>query len=326
MAQLKRNEETYRRIFNRQWQDRWFADYDAAIHATSREAPSASRPSTLRPAKLGGRAFHTLSQAETWAALIALYHPNVWDVHEQRILYPTPRPHFLANHPRSGGQSFKPLVGTVGVADRLGLLSKHPKIKVCSDDGVEIVTEILPFFYLGDLLLFIEDELGVYAVNWNVKGTEEGFKTRHPHQFKAAPDPRGDSAVINRHLIEETYYSDAGIRTQRITKERFDFDLRCNLFDLFLDHSLEIQIEKESRLRAFELFNEAVGANVPANTVCRELSARFRVSLRDMTALLRQGVWERKIRVDLFRPFLMNKPLYPEREDPLARYAAWFVR
>lgn len=324
MAQLKRNEETCRLILSRQWRDRWLSDYDASIHATPREAPSASRPSILRPAKLGGRAFHTLSQTETWAAMLALYHPGVWDVHEQRILYPTPRPHFLQNHPRSRGESFMPLAGTVDVADRLGLLSKHPKVKVSRNDDSESM--ILPFFYFGDLLLFIEDDSGVYAVNWNIKCKEEGYRTRHPHQFKAAQDPRDDINVINRHLIEEAYYSDAKIRTQRVTKERFDFDLRCNLLDLFLDHSIEIQIERESRQRAFDLFNQAIGAHVPASIVCRELSAQFSVSLRDAVALLKQGVWERKIRVDLFRPFLLNKPLHPEREDPLVRYASWFKR
>lgn len=326
MAQLKRNEETYRRIFNRQWRDRWHVDYDAAMHATPHEAPSASRPSILRPAKLGGRAFHTLSQTETWSALLSFYNPNVWDVHEQRILYPTPRPHFLAGHPRSRGESFKPFVGTVGVADRLGVLGKHPKIRMCGDHSPDRTLEILPFFYLGDLLLFIEDELGVYAVNWNIKAAEKGFRTRLPYQFKAAPDPRNDSAVINRHLIEETYYLDAGIRTQRITKDQFHFDLRCNLLDLFLDHSLPIQIKNEERLKAYELFNQAIGANVPANSVCREVSARYSLLLRDALALLRQGVWQRKIRVDLFRPLLMNQPLCPEREDPLVRYASWFVR
>ncbi|GAB1424143.1 hypothetical protein MASR2M16_13770 [Thauera terpenica] len=326
MAQLKRNEETYRRIFNRQWQDRWHSDYDAAMHATPHEAPSASRPSILRPGKLGGRAFHTLSQTETWSALLALYNPNVWDVHEQRILYPTPRANFLANHPRSRGISFKPFAGTLDVADRLGLLSKHPKFRVCGDDSPDGMPVTLPFFYLGDLLIFIEDKLGVYAVNWNIKGTEQGFRTRLPYQFKAAPDPRNDSAVINRHLIEENYYLDAGIRTQRITKDRFHFDLRCNLFELFLDHSLEIKINQEERLRAYEFFNEAIGASVLANSVCREVSARYNLTLRDAIALLRQGVWLRKIRVDLFRPFLMNKPLYREREDPLVHYASWFKR
>jgi hypothetical protein len=41
-----------------------------------------------RPVKVEGREFHTLSEAEKFCALLALYHPDCWDVHEQFVLFP----------------------------------------------------------------------------------------------------------------------------------------------------------------------------------------------------------------------------------------------
>lgn len=326
MARLKINEETHRRIYKRQWLDRWHAYYDASIHATPKEAPSVSVATILRPAKLGGRPFHSLSLGETWASLLALYNPGVWDVHEQRILYPTPRPHFLAGHPRGLGQSFSPFAGTVDVADRLGMLSKHPKFSIQVEENGEPIIETIPFFYIGDLLLYLEDEVGAFVVNWTVKDDETAFRRRQFDFSGRACIAEDDEGIINRHRLEEVYYADAGVRTQRISKEQIDLNLRCNLRDLFLAHSVCVFIDAESREEVNEFFCSAVGSGVPGNQLCREVESTFGVTGHEAAVLLKQAVWQRRVRVDLFSPFHVNEPLYPEREDALVRYAHWFKR
>lgn len=325
MAQLKINEATYRRIYERQWEYRWDAQYDAAIHATAKEAPSVSVATILSPAKLGNRPFHTLSRGETWAALLALYNPATWDVHEQRILYPTSRPNFLAGHPRALGQRFAPFAGTVDVADRLGMLSKHPKFSIQIEEDGDPIIERMPFFYIGDLLLFLEDDVGAFAVNWTIKNTESAFRRQFDSSGRTWTTG-DDEKVLNRHRLEEVYYADAGVRTQQITADKIDFDFRCNLYDLFLAHSVSVLLDDASREKAMELFRSAVGAGVPGNQLCREVASSFGVTGQEAVVLLKQAVWHRRVRVDLFRPFLVDKPLYPEREDALTRYAHWFAR
>ncbi len=132
MAVNKINEARLRLIQKRQLRDAWGKDYQAAIWATPAEAPSISTPTILHPAKLGGRPMHTLSRPETWTALLALYHPGVWDIHEQRILYPGPRPHFLDGHRLTVGQAFRHLRGTLTVAEEMGCLSKTCSLKTMS--------------------------------------------------------------------------------------------------------------------------------------------------------------------------------------------------
>lgn len=117
-TQIAREEARFRRIYARQWLDRWYDKYDAGIHATGREAPFASGATILAPQKMGRRPFHCLSTGETWAALLLIFHPGVWEVHEQRILYPVPRKHFLEGHPRGAGFRWPQFRGTLDVAER----------------------------------------------------------------------------------------------------------------------------------------------------------------------------------------------------------------
>lgn len=325
MAIARLNEARWRLIRERQWKDRWGGDYIASIFATPKEAPGVSVPMILKPEKLEGREFHTLSQPETWASLLALHHPRLWEVHEQRILYPTPRAHYLFGHPRAVGQNFPSFAGTLDVADRLGMLSKHPKVRIKhGNDPAQ--WPMAPFPYIGDLLLFLEDKKGPYAVNLPVKDKYRNFRRRGPHPQGKPRKDVDDEGAIARQLLEKTYYADAGIRTQPVAGEEIDFDLRCNLADLFGDHALPLNIEDEVRGKIIALYRSAIGADVPAYVVATEAAARFNMTVRDAIALMRQGIWRRELRIDLFRPFLTDRPLRPEVEDVFERYGHWFAR
>lgn len=325
MAIARINEPRLRLIMSRQWKDKWGGAYRAAIFASPKEAPGISVSTILRPQKLEFRDFHTLSQPETWAALLALHHPKVWEAHEQRILYPSPRAHFLYGHERAQGMILPAFAGTLDVAERLGILNKHPKVRLREGDDPE-QWPMAPFPYIGDLLLFLEDENGPYAINWTIKDKYKNFRRRGPSSQGKPRKNVDDEGAIARQLLEKTYYEDAGIRTQQVAGEAIDFDLRCNLAELFGDHGLRINADERVREGVSQLFHSAIGTSVPAYVVAGEAAAKYGLTDRQALALMRQGIWRRELRVDLFRPILADKPLHPEVEDVFVQYKDWFMR
>lgn len=323
MANPKINEARLRLIRKRQWKDSWGADYVPAIRATPQEAPGISKATILLPQKLGGRPFHTLSPNETWAALLALFHPGVWDVHEQRVLYPEPRPNFLFGHPKSLGKHFPPFKGTLDVCERMGILERHPKCRVKL--GADSELKFAPFPYAGDLLLFLTDDDGPYVVNWTVKDKLKSFRTRLPKPGKPQLS-HDDLSTLERHAMEMLYYQDANIPTRQIAGKLIDFDLRCNLQDLFLTHGEPTPLPAGLELRLWQHFNEHVGSQTTALKLVRAAAQRLGVTPSVISTVLKKGVWKRQIKVDLFRPFCIDKRLRPEVDDPLEVYAHWFTR
>lgn len=321
MAIAKINEARLRLIQKRQMRDAWGKDYQAAIWATPTEAPGISTATILHPAKLGARPMHTLSRNETWAALLALYHPRVWDVHEQRMLDPRPRPHYLDGHPTTVGQAFQPLRGTLAVAEEMGRLSKHPKCRVQQGES----TKWAPFPYICDLLLFINDDAGPYVVNWTVKDKRSDFLRRGPSPGRPQTEDV-DLAALQRHALEAAYFHAAGIRTQQVTGREIDSTLRSNLHQLFLSHSEPVPLPPAVCLSLCEHFNQAVGGSTPAYKLVREAAEHLAVDALVIKNVLTQGIWQRRVQVDLFEPLLLDRPLKPLRDDPIVVYGDWFAR
>jgi|SRR5471032_1560193 len=321
----KVNAARLRTIRDRQWKDRWGADYIASVWATRQEAPSLSGASILRPRKLGGREFHTLSGQETFAALLALHNKRLWDLHEQRVLFPEPRAHFLFGHPRAAGRSFSPFAGTVDVASRLGILSKHPKVYIQTGDAAQ-PSIVVPFPFIGDLLLYLEDEAGVYALNWAVTDKLKDGRPRGPRPRGIRRKDGDAPSRIDPLKIGQIYYQDAGIRTQMVSGASIDFEVRCNLRDLFLEQNQVIDLPLEVKDNISAVFRAGVGSGIPAYELVRQVAADFKISDRNAITVLKQGIWNRKIRVDLFRPILMDRPLWAEVCDVFDRYREWFGR
>lgn len=323
MAIARITEARLRLIRKRQWKDNWGKDYVPATWATPQEAPGISKATILHPAKLGGRPFHTLSPNETWTALLALLHRDVWDIHEQRVLFPEPRPNFLFGHPKAKGEHFPPFKGTLDVCERMGILERHPKCRVkLNADGEQAMA---PFPYQGDLLVFLQDLEGVYAVNLTVKDKVKSFRRHGPKAGKPQSD-RDDLSAIDRHSMEEQYYEDAGIPTRQVAGESIDFDLRCNLHDLFLSHAEQVAIPVSVQGELYQYFQERVGSSATALQLVVAAARRLEKSESEILTVLKQAIWQRQVRVDLFRPFLVDKRLRPEVDDPLVVYGGWFSR
>lgn len=323
-TQIAHEEARFRRIYARQWLDRWYDEYDAGIHATGREAPFASGATILAPQKMGRRPFHCLSTGETWAALLLLFHPSVWEVHEQRILYPVPRKHFLEGHPRGAGFHWPQLRGTLDVAERLNLLPHIRSIRIRGDREGEYRS--VPVFWLGDQLVFLQDETGPYVVNWSIKDTSDAFGKPGPRRDGKMPTEKELEHARARRQVEIVYYEDARIPTREISRDQINPTLFYNLRDLFLSEAVPIAANEEKTARAIEMFQQEVGSEEPAYLLANTVSQRLSITPEDAKYILSQAIWARRIRVNLFQRILLDKPLRPEREDPVQRYADWFRR
>jgi hypothetical protein len=324
MAQIKKTDLRVRQIVARQWKQRWGPNYVAATFADAKEAPGISTGTVIRPMKMGEREFHTLSEPETFLALLALYHPDCWEAHEQFVLFPKPREHPLQNHPRAPGIRFKPFLGTLAVLKRLGR-SNHPRVlmKLEDDPPRWLMT---PFPFTGDLRLFMQDFKGAYCINWPVKNKYADFRQKGPRAKPRPLDDLDDPSSIARQELEVEYHSDAEIRTHPVSKDRLDVNVRLNLRNAFLDDSRTFSMSADQRADALCLAREAIGQDVPMYVVARRMAKEFLIEDVDAIALIHQGVWRRELRVDLFRPLLTTKPLHPEVTDVIDAYADWFAR
>jgi hypothetical protein len=103
--------------------------------------------------------------------------------------------------------------------------------------------------------------------------------------------------------------------------------VRCNLRALHLEVSRPSpDLDATARDDLIHELRETVGKDVPAYLTARRLADLFKLRPEDVMVVLYQAIWNRQIRVDLFRPVLADSPLRLEREDVLVRYATWFER
>lgn len=324
MAQVKMTWSRLQQIRRRQPKVLWSPNYVAATFADPREAPGISSGTILRPMKFGFRELHTLSFNETCAAFLAIYNPKCWEAFDQLGLSTTPCPHLLFGHPRASGLRLMDFKGTVDVAERLGILERHPRVR--AQIGRDPMNwPLVPFPYIADLTLCLEDEAGPYVVDWPIKDKFENFRRRGVHKSRARPD-EDDPAVVNRMRLQEIYFGDAGIRTVQVVGSSIDFHVRCNLRELFLDESYPITVADSARTEIMAMYRECIGRDVPANLLAHQVARDYRIAPREAVALMKQGIWRRELRVDLFQPVLMDRPLVPEAQDVLVRYADWFKR
>jgi hypothetical protein len=266
---------------------------------------------------------HLLSTPEVSAALLALYCPSVYDIHEQRLLSTVPAAHPLQGSPRHDGLPLPPLRGTVHVAASMGVLAQHPKI-FFPGGGDE--ASWVPFPYCGDLLLFLQDAEGVYCVNWNVKLRPEDYSRPGRRMIgRTRLAPLEEKADL-RHKIEDAYYRDADIRTIRVTSQDIDHGLVANLRAIFGWHSRAMSAPALAKARAIEMFRDSIGGTKTAFQVAEEVAKATGVSVHDAKAIMYQAIWQRALSVDLFAPLLMDRPLAKSERDPIDVYADWFRR
>lgn len=323
MAQRRMTFSRLQQIYRRQDPPEWGASYQPGILATREEAPNISRAAQMWSQKLQ-RYVHALSATEQAAVRLALFHPQLFELQEQRMLPVTERQHPLAGHPRAVGMDLPSLPGTVMVAERLDLLKVHGWIRHHDGDAEEPIVVPTPMF--GDLLLFLADERGPYAVNWTVKLTDVDFSRSMNLRRRVRNAASDENAARARHAIEQQLYLDAGIRTVRVVADTVPPTLDHNLRMLFLHQrpfrvlSQDIQRELEDRIRA------GIGAE-PPQTVLLGVTHRHDCDYQDVRHAFFRMLWERRVKVELIDELvLVDRPLSAERNSVLARYCHLFSR
>lgn len=313
-------QERFSLIMSRQSRFAWGDLYLPSVLAVPREAPRGSRVSRLLSRKLG-RTIHTLSTPERVFTQFALFHPKLVDIHEQRMLWPYRSPHPLHGHPLHKGVFFSPVRGTTEIAQEIGL--KHHEITVDQPDGTRVR---LPFPYQGDLLLYLCGDGGApYALNWSVKDRFAAFGERRLSDSKTVVQQRKDREHAElRTELEELYYASAGIRTVHMALDNFDSCVQGNLDLLFPMHGLSLAHDTEL-LDEFSLeVAQAVHRGDPVAYVAISYGNRWGARDEFITRIY-QDIWERKLRVNLFEPILIDHPLNTEDKDVLDVYGECFL-
>lgn len=306
-------------IYQRQSRFEWGDAYIPSTLATPREAPKSSRISRLNSRKLG-RALHALSTPEKVFIQLALYHPGLFDLHEQKMLWPQQAGHPLCGHPLVKGLSLEPVTGTVEIARLLGF--KHYEIGVDLPDGRRVK---IPFPYQGDLLLYLQGANGTpYAVNWTVKDRKEAFLERKITTAKTPVQQRKDRVhAMLRAELEKLYYGSAGVRTVQVSMDELSPTVIANLDLLFMAHGIPLTLDR-SLLDDFSAeAREAVLAGDPVAYVAIRYANRW-ASRDQFIARIYQDIWQRKLLVNLSNPVLIDHPLSLESGDLLQLYGALF--
>lgn len=312
-------------IYKRQQEKQWRAAYQASIEATPKEAPNLSRASILTPQKLGGRNMHLLSPAERAFALLALYHPYVKEIHEQKMLSAEPRLHPLTGWPEVESFDLPPIKGMIDVAERLGYSHLLPLVTETSPADPQN-PRVFVFPYVGDLLLYMlpPGELP-YCINWNIKDQIQAFKRPGALNSKRRL-AQDEVSELPRNEMERVYYADAGIRTEHLALEQLDPHVVANLTQLFLHHKTPLDLSPAQCAELKERFATALANGISPLEVISLCVARERFTVHQCRTYLWQAIWKREIRCDLFKPVLIDRPLRPETADVLEVYGPWFGR
>ena len=325
----------HRLIESRSSTPAWKEKYLVCQRATRDEAPAISQPATIFSPKIG-RDIHVMSEAEGRVILAALYSPNLVDINEQRPLSIFPSENPLAGHPETAGMTLMPVRGTAYVAEELDMYDRHPRIREGKTKLVGGKTVDNPHhemsgkltYYLSDALVILRDKDGVYAVNWNIKPEMEAFFNRKYYssmrRIRQANNKMNEDD--SRHRLEEVYYLDAEIRTERIAASSMDGMVSANLELLVCYAAQKEPLQYQEKLAMIKLYSEAFENRTTVLSMFDALSKKFGCKRQACLTVFYQAIWHRLLRVDLFQPILVDKPLVRESRDVLDVYAAWFRR
>ena len=93
---------------------------------------------------------------------------------------------------------------------------------------------------------------------------------------------------------------------------------------LFLHHRRPLGLTDEQKWEMLHKFGIALQERISPAEIITAYVERQRFSVEQCRSILWQAIWHRQLRVDLFRPLLINQPLHPETRDILDVYAEWF--
>lgn len=310
-------------IYKRQKSPSWGRDYLPGILATKEEAPDISRASILTPGVFQ-RQVHCLCEPEKYFTIFGCYSKKFSGLQEQRMMAAHTTLHPLSTMKAFESVRLPAISGIVEVAERIGATNILKTGTVYFDEERREAEQIvLPFF--SDLLWACGGENGetTGCLNWNIKDVQDGFGRRLKRKNCGGDQ---DEDVIARQTIERLLYQSGGIRTHQLSLDQLDINLRENLLHLFLHHRRHVALSEDIRFELHERFLSALQADIPPFDVILDSMRHAKFDLGDARTYLWQLIWNRELRVDLFSALLLiDRPLRPEKTDPLEKYAIWFA-
>ena len=310
-----------RKIETRQLPYRFRADYIPSILASREEAPSISSPAFIK-APRWRRTIHCLSTQEVIAVLLALLHPRLLDLHEQKMIPRWPLPHPVCGMPGVESEGLPIFRGSVEVASRLGYLDTLPLVWDIGARG-ERIRVVYP--YVGDVMLFLRDDTGVYCVNWSVKSGKGDHILPGPDVRK--PHTQGDlRAARARFEIELETYADVGIRTVAVAGQAIDPILAANLQRAYPYCCQEVVIREDLRRRILNLYRQAIDHGAPPSEVLTHLVAHGICDAYVARHTFYTAPFEGDLRLDLTRPLLFDCSVKILPSDAPPPHADWFAR
>lgn len=313
-----------REISKRQIPTRWGPRYVPAMKAIREEAPGKSKPST-NYSELLQRDVHAMSTPERVVLALALYHPGTFELKEQHILLPKPGLHPLMGHPIATGLALPTTSGTIKIAQRLGVFEHHPKVWETMVNGASSETTCHVAPWIGDFLLFMKDDAGPYVLSWDIKSTDGDHGQPGPGDWTERSSPRRQRGASARDEVYLEYMRELQIRVVRAAASQMDRELVKVLVRLLLVHHHPIGLAPQQISELIEDYREALTRGIPPNDVM-EKHARAGVDRKDARRVLDQAIWQRMLRVDLYRPIIPDWPLHPEQRDVLVEFQDWFRR
>lgn len=311
-------QQRFKLIMDRQSAFEWGDKYTPSVLAVPGEAPKGSRCSRLNSRMLG-RTIHVMSRPERVFAQLALYHPDLIDLHEQKMLWPINSCHPLRGHPLMRENFPRPVRGTMDIAPEIGM--KHYEIVKMEADGSE---EWVPFPYLGDLLLYLNGPHGAYAVNWTVKDKKEAFGEKRIGKAKTPVQQKKDRLKAElRVALEETYYASAGIRTVQVSLDLLDTMVIQNLGLLFPMHNRLLTLDEGLLAEFDDVLDDAVIAGIPPAELAIQYGRRWD-SRDQFLCRIYQRIWSRNVPVSLLEPIVIDHPLSKDGPDVLLKYGELF--
>ena len=312
-----------RAVLSGHFPPRWGSQYVPAQLATRGQAPSCSVATQLGSALLQ-RQLHLLSKSETVMLALALYNPALFELKEQFLLPVLPCDHPLVGHPKARGMVLPTTVGSVFIAERLGVLSKHPRARE-EGAGEADRPRWVPAPLKRDILLFLSDSQGPYCVTWDVKDKQgdHGLPGSGDWVERSSPRRIANSRVLDSIFVE--CMSEFRIPIVRVAKSDLDPMLAINLRRLLKVHQLPIDLGAEVHAEILSAYDEALKVGRPPNEVIDDF-AHAGVKPAQSRRVLEQAIWHRRIRIDMYRWLAIDQPLNPEVRDPLKEFSSWFAR
>jgi hypothetical protein len=211
--------------------------------------------------------------------------------------------------------------GTLSVAERLGYLEFHPTLTYRRKDGSK---NSVPWPFQGDLLLFLKDADALWCKNWNIKESLSDFSSVEPSTEEKEKREREKKRA--RYEIESVYYGEADIETVPVTSEEIGPTLASNLLKLYGYSALEPGMSPDAVSEIEDALQAGMTTGLPPSATLARFVLHGRCTREQGRRVFYRAIWEERLKVDLFSPILIDRPLLPETDNVLEFFSDWFDR